>query len=402
MLLMLKFTLVLLTIVLLLRRKVMLGNAMFAGSIMLIILGSPTAATVTEAVETTIFNKGTWNLLAAMYLVMCLEYQLRTGGILDGMMAAIRRLASDRVLLALMPAFMGFLPSLGGAILSAPMVENASKEYPLSPEQKTAINYWFRHISEFCNPIVPAMLLSSEILQLPMGTLILHFGIFTLLSVAVGWIFWLRGLKKRFQLGAISGADGKYRFLLLAGGPIVANMLLVVLFNVSAAGALAIVVLSLALILKQPLKDMKTMAVYALDKKLLWGVFAIILFQHTLTSTKIVDGLVLYLNSLGISYALMIGVAAFAVGLASGSAQGFVAVVFPLIAALSPGNIGLAAIGFVMGLAGHMLSPAHLCLVVTVQYFKADMLKALRPIVLLEIVMIACAFLYNFIYGTYI
>ncbi|NLI91931.1 MAG: DUF401 family protein [Peptococcaceae bacterium] len=60
-----------------------------------------------------------------------------------------------------MPAFLGFLPSLGGAIFSAPLVRESGQRYGLSAEKLTVINYWFRHIWEFSNPIVPAVLLAQ-------------------------------------------------------------------------------------------------------------------------------------------------------------------------------------------------------------------------------------------------
>jgi uncharacterized protein len=60
-----------------------------------------------------------------------------------------------------MPAFLGFLPSLGGAIFSAPLVEAAGKPYDLSPERKTAINYWFRHVWEYTKSPPPGSLVTT-------------------------------------------------------------------------------------------------------------------------------------------------------------------------------------------------------------------------------------------------
>ena len=79
------------------------------------------------------------------------------------MAAARTKLISDKTSFGGMPAFLGFLPSLGGALFSAPMVENASRRYDMTPEQKTAINYWFRHIWEFANPIMPGLLLLHKL-----------------------------------------------------------------------------------------------------------------------------------------------------------------------------------------------------------------------------------------------
>jgi hypothetical protein len=47
---------------------------------------------------------------------------------------------------------------------------------------------------------------------------------------------------------------------------------------------------------------------------------------------------------------------------------------------------------FLMGMAGQMLSPAHLCLLVTLEYFQADFIRSLRPILALEAVMVAATY----------
>lgn len=102
-------------------------------------------------------------MVFTLYLVMCLEYILRTSGILKIFTLAAGNLFHDnRIVLGFMPAFLGFLPSLGGAIFSAPLVQEAAEPYQLSPEKKTAINYWFRHVWEFSNPILPSMLLAAS------------------------------------------------------------------------------------------------------------------------------------------------------------------------------------------------------------------------------------------------
>ena len=38
---------------------------------------------------------------------------------------------------------------------------------------------------------------------------------------------------------------------------------------------------------------------------------------------------------------------------------------------MAPGNIVLVGIAMVYGMAGQMVTPTHLCILVTVEYFKA-------------------------------
>ena len=41
-----------------------------------------------------------------------------------------------------------------------------------------------------------------------------------------------------------------------------------------------------------------------------------------------------------------------------------------------------------MGTAGQMLSPMHLCILVTVEYFKSNFLRSLAPVAVMEAVMV--------------
>ncbi|WP_312562991.1 DUF401 family protein [Anaerospora sp.] len=384
-------------IVIALNRKVKMGNAMLAGSAILFILSEPTLAKLANAALRTATSHSTWEILFALYFVMCLEYQFRTGGIIDGLMATARSLLrSDRVLLAMMPAFLGFLPSLGGAIFSAPLVESASKPYSLSAETKTAINYWFRHIWEYTNPIFTGMLLASQISGLSLNALISHMAWLTVLSAVIGWLLFVSPLKKSQPSGntAIISDSGStsYHFLLLATAPIIANFVLVVFLKMPASISMALVVGAMILVLRQSLTDIRAMLLHALDSKLLWGIVGILFFQQVLQQSGAINEIALLLNAVAIPPTVVIGIIAFVAGLLTGTSQGFVAIAFPFIAVMAPGDLTLAMISFVMGTAGQMLSPAHMCLLVTLDYFHADFLKTLRPVFILNIIMIAAAY----------
>jgi hypothetical protein len=384
-------------IVIALNRKIKMGNAMLAGSVVLLLLSQPTLEKLAAATLRTATSHSTWEILFALYFVMCLEYQFRTGGIIDGLMATARSLLkSDRVLLAMMPAFLGFLPSLGGAIFSAPLVESASKPYSLSAETKTAINYWFRHVWEYTNPIFTGMLLASQISGLSLNSLISHMAWLTVLSAVIGWLLLISPLKQNQRTSGTTGTSGpditSYHYLLLATAPIVANFILVVFLKLPASISMALVVGAMVFVLRQNLPDIRAMLLHALDSKLLLGIIGILFFQQILQQSGAIDEIALLLNAVSIPPTVVIGIIAFVAGLLTGTSQGFVAIAFPFIAVMAPGNLTLAMISFVMGTAGQMLSPAHMCLLVTLDYFNADFVKTLRPVFILNTIMIAAAY----------
>lgn len=391
----------LLVVVFLLHRKVELGHSMLAGSLLLTALTVSAPEVFLRALAATLRLPNTWEILIALFFVMCLEYQLRTSGLLDDVMAAARtRLFSDKLLLAGMPAFLGFLPSLGGAMFSAPLVENASRRYVMTPEQKVAVNYWFRHIWEFANPIMPGLLLAAQITRTSLAELIGSLGIFVILAVAVGWLVCLTGLKERSEADLanqkvqedeagcefVSRRQGR-NSLLLTAGPILLNVFLVVVLHFAASVSMAIVVFLMIIILGQKSKDILTMLKHGLDRKLLWGIFSILLFQQVLQDTGVLKSVVILLESYRISPLVIAGVLAFSGGILTGTSGGFVALSMPIIVAIAPGDLAAVSVGFALGTAGQMLSPMHLCFLVSIRYFGADFIKSMRPVALMEALM---------------
>ena len=78
----------------------------------------------------------------------------------------------------------------------------------------------------------------------------------------------------------------------------------------------------------------------------------------------------------------------FVIGILTGLSQGHVAMVMPIVAALAPGDLILTGAVLVFGVAGQMITPTHVCLTITVDYFKSDFLKTLIPIVILEVILL--------------
>jgi len=176
----------------------------------------------------------------------------------------------------------------------------------------------------------------------------------------------------------------------LTAGPILLNIFLVIAFKLPAAVAMGSVVCLMAIILRQNVANIKKMLIHGLDRKLLWGIGSVLLFQQVLIDTGALAGVVAILRSSQISPLLITGALAFATGVLTGSSGGFVAVCMPIVAALAPGEIAAAVVGFVAGTAGQMLSPMHLCILVTCEYFKSNFVRSLTPVALMEVFMVGC------------
>ena len=116
----LQILLSLLIMIVLLRKHIHISYAVLASTAVLFMLSGLHLNHLIQALYSTAVSWTTWNMVFTLYLVMCLEYLLRTSGILKNFTQAAGNLFHDnRVVLAFMPAFLGLLPSLGGAIFCA-------------------------------------------------------------------------------------------------------------------------------------------------------------------------------------------------------------------------------------------------------------------------------------------
>lgn len=104
----------------------------------------------------------TGELIIVLILIMILEHLFIQHGYMDRMLNGLKEFINNSTLvMVFLPAFIGLLPSAGGARFSAPLVEHTAEGVSVSAEEKSFINYYFRHIWEYCLPFSPAILLTA-------------------------------------------------------------------------------------------------------------------------------------------------------------------------------------------------------------------------------------------------
>lgn len=381
-------------IVVLLHFKVLIGPAILSGGLLIWLFESRSFEKLWVAFTETLTMQRTWDLLLCLYFVMCLEVELRKSGSLHGMVVTLRNIfSSNKVTLAFMPAFLGLLPSLGGARFSAPIVQEASEGIAVDDEQKSAINLWFRHIFEFSNPLMPGVILACGIANVSIGDLIDQVGWVTILCFVLGWIFLIVPLKITDPEKATNTQHDRtidWKSLILAFGPIVTSFLLIVAFDVQAALAMGLVVVAfipLYFWFKRPI-SVKSVFTESLDKKLFFNVVCILYFIQLLTVIGTLDEIVNVFNNSALPQAVIIACLSFIFGVMTGMGQGYIAIVMPIVALMAPGNIVLVGIAMVYGMAGQMVTPTHLCILVTVEYFKSRLWKTIGKCGVLSLLMI--------------
>jgi integral membrane protein (TIGR00529 family) len=351
-------------------------------------------------------------LLAAILLLLFFTEALDKTGRMKRTIAALEEwLKSPRLLLAGFPALVGLLPMPGGALFSAPLVAAVDPDHKLRPAHKAAINYWFRHIWEYWWPLYPGIILAIKYSGLSAGLFFLIQMPFTLAAAASGFAFIMRGVgrgaprEKPGKLDAREAASTLWPIAVLVAVSLAGSFLLPqasgmarTLANI--VGMVAGLVAGLVLIFWNHTGALGTsMTMFA--KKNTWEMMILVLgiqvFSGALTVPIPHGGaaagtLVMSMRDeflgLGIPLVLVIALVPFISGAVTGVAFGFVGASFPIVFALlgqtPPLNVVLAATTFAYGCGymGMILSPVHVCFVVTNEYFKSRMFETYRFILL--------------------
>jgi len=348
----------------------------------------------------------TIGILLIVWLIMVMSSIMKKAGQMERLVSSFSCLSGDpRTVGSVMTALIGLLPMPGGALFSAPMVDESLARLPVNREQKTIINYWFRHIWEYWWPIFPGVILALAFLKVQTWIYLLSMAPVTVISIGVGVLFILRPIRFVQQKGT---KQASWRALCRFLREILPILIIIFFILFQAAlreifamagvvfalpGALAILPGLLAALIWVALSNhlpADRIRASFLDRgsvPLLLLIAAIMIFQGVLKESQAALQIRSELFAYRIPISLVMMILPFLAGFITGIAVGFVGTSFPLIIPLFPENslagyLSSAALAFTFGFMGMMLSPVHLCFLVTKDYYGASLLKSYRYLLL--------------------
>jgi hypothetical protein len=402
MLILLKIALVFGLIMVLLSRRWPLGPVMLLASLLLGLLFSVSLAGMGRSALRSALDPGTTlYLVLVLYLISVLENLLRTRGVLTRMVGGLKVLFRDhRLVASFMPAFIGFLPSAGGAMFSAPLVREATERLGLTPGQRTFINYWYRHVWETVFPLYPGLILAAVLAGRPVEALIWRQWPYALAAMAIGWLAGWRGVRKDEWPG-VADYRRAWREVLLTMSPVLFVIVTVLALKLDLALMTSLAVLGLAVRFRYPWKNIPLLLRESFRPMTLLLIVGVMVFKGILEDSGAISALPALLLGSGVPKAAIVSLLPFLVGLLTGISQGYVAVAFPLLLGVygNPGSsLSWYTLAFVSGLGGVLVSPSHLCLALTREYFGAEWGQVYRRLLPASAGLMATGFLLYYLW----
>jgi len=290
----------------------------------------------------------------------------------------------------------------GGAIFSAPMVEEAQRDLGLHPTKKTLVNYWFRHLWEYSWPLYPGLLFASELAEMSgLKMSVFHLAAvqfpLTVAALVGGVIFILRKIPRTLAGPTRKEKNGGLAALFTELSPIVA----VIAINIFLYGVVGmppkdslLVGLAVAILLTlgishlkkrmPPMAVLKSVSVTGI-LKLVYVIVGVMIFSGTIKGSGSVTEISEMMRAYHVPLFPFILVLSFVSGLVTGLAMAYVGIVFPILAPLllqvTSNPLPFLVLAFGCGFIGVLFSPVHICLILTHEYFRSNFAAVYRGMI---------------------
>lgn len=380
-------------------RKVRIDIILFSCALIFGLAHYMTPIQLSKLLFVSLISESTLKILGVLYLISLMEIIMRKSGILGKMVNSVKVLSGDsRIAMASLTAIVGLLPSPGGARFSAPLVDEAGIETNISNDRKAAINYYYRHVWEYFLPLYAAPLMAIEILQISITKFILIMLPYTIITALSGCLIFGRGSIDYNKNKAKPSRSIWYDFF-EGISPIILVMLLVMLFNMYIILALFIVIFAMILYYKIDLKEVPKIIKTAFSPRLIFMIFSAIYLRNILQDSGSVDQLVQFFQVAGLNTTIIAIVFPFIISFLTGITLPGVTITLPVVISMSsPENmLAMASLSLASNMIGDMLSPVHLCFIMSVEHFKADFGRAYRSLIIPESIVMLFGLVYSYL-----
>ena len=411
-------------IIYLIRKKLNFGLSLIFGSIIVGLFSLQEISPVDipkSFIEATIYsfedqtiNFQTIELAILLTLIYILAKAMQETDAINKMINSLRTLFYRGGTLGIIPAVYGLMPVPGGALFSAPMIDKEGEKYKLRQDQKNFLNVWFRHIWFPIFPVSSAMLLiiSYDFSNINIYELIIADLPAFIAFILIGLIYLKLFIKNSYE--PIKKPKKDYKGLVYLLPPILPIIIYVLFFiafilagfqNIKDFQRIIFIIgVILSLITLYYLLDIQWKEYLNILKKsvsfnLALAIFGIMIFREIIETSRSNEILAHVLGGLPFPALIIVLIAPFFLGLITGYNFGAIALSYflvePFFRYTGINIVGVTSLVFISSLLGYLISPIHLCNVVSSEYLKTDVtriykmyLPAVALLLLIQVVFI--------------
>lgn len=324
-----------------------------------------------------------------------LERSGQSGRLMDALAGYLTR---PLLRLIFFPALIGLLPMPGGAVFSAPMIKAVSEGMDVGNEDRALINYWFRHVWEMAWPLYPGIILTVALADIPISSFISKSWPGIVAMFFFGWYFLLRPTPFQEEVNGNDSPRSLVRaawqglpLMVAIAGAVGLETLISILYPAIPfeLGVLVALWAAIACIMMQNRLKAGFFITVLTNKNhwsMLFVIAAIFIFKDIMQAAGVVDEMAAVSGG-GLALFGATVLLPFLVGMVAGINVAFVGATFPLLLGLletlgmSDQVIPYLVLATFSGFTGVMVSPLHICFLLTCEYFAADLGRTWRRLI---------------------
>lgn len=322
-------------------------------------------------------------LTIGVALIGILANLMKETGQIESLIQNVRMKVPEGGTLIAAPAIFGLLPIPGGALLSAPIVDEEGKKINVSNRVRVFLNLWFRHIGFIIFPLAPPLLLLAQEASVGLHWLIiLQLPVFFIAFVVGGYFLWRDMNEKQDTPSETREKDIRTIYTLGQSLlPILVSVVFFFLFSylvefsfyLSLLFSIPIGISTSILLARNRKKTSISKTVregISLDLSL--AVFGILIFYNVVQASGLSETLSeMFLGVLPLP--ILIILISFVLGFSMGHNLGAVGISYSILAPLIIGNIPLISLLYVSAFFGYLISPIHLCVAISFEFFDPEL-----------------------------
>ncbi len=388
-------------VIYLIRKKFNFGLSLILGSIIVVIFSLPEIDPIKIPIafgkaliydyDNQVFDFQTIELAILLTLIFVLAKSMQETGAITKMIKSLRSIFYKGGTLGVIPAVYGLMPVPGGALFSAPLIDKEGKKYKLNQSQKNFLNVWFRHIWFPIFPVSSAMMLiiSTDFANIDIYELIIaNFPAF-ITFIIIGLTF-LKFYIKKIPTPKTTPKK-EYSGLIFLLPPILPIIIYIIFFStftvigmenlkdfqrVIFIVGVVFSIFSLYFLIKIDWKKYYEIIKRSFSFNLAFAIIGIMIFRQIIEASEANEIIASMIGGLPFHPIFIVIIVPLIMGLITGYNFGAIALSYfliePLFEYTGLNIVGFASLIFISSLVGYLISPIHLCNVVSSDYLKTD------------------------------
>ena len=381
-------------IIFLVANKKNFGVAMILGALILGILSNPDR--LAQTFYETIADWEVDTLIVIVMLIKILATVLEETGQIPLVVENLKRIIPERGMLAIIPFIFGLLPVPGGALLSAPMVDAEGRRLGVSNEGKTFLNLWFRHIGFLVFPLATALIVMSQISEVNINRLIVIQTPIFIVSLILGLLYVIK-LSRKVESADVGKKEGVFAETMENFMPLFVTIALTLILSIFISLNISfLIALTSGIVLSLLIyrgRGRSKMLRKGFSPSIGLAVFSIMLYKNIANASGVAEIVAKYLQHTSMPALVIIPLLSFVIGVLTAHNMAAIALAYPMLSPIIGNDVHLISLLYVSSFMGYLISPLHLCVVVSYDYFKPRFIELyklmLPPAVLMVVIAVA-------------